>query len=120
MKKKLSVTNDKNNVVNNDKLEFFIEAIARFCDKCGASYSVDDLQLIQESDYSSIIHFTCKNCKSRHIATFIKPIGLSSRMPINSDLNVKEIGKFASKSVIPADDILDVYTLLNKKRMIKL
>jgi hypothetical protein len=103
----------------NDKLSFFIEAIARFCDKCGAPYSIDDLRIIQESDLSSIIHFSCTNCKSRHIATFLKPIGVSSRMPINTDLNVSEIAQAAKRGEIPVDDILAIYNLLDKKSTVK-
>ncbi|KKR05526.1 MAG: hypothetical protein UT34_C0002G0033 [candidate division WS6 bacterium GW2011_GWF2_39_15] len=106
--------------ISKDNLNFFIEAIARFCDKCGTPYSVDNLQIIQDNDFSSIIHFSCNNCKSRHIATFVKPIGVSSRMPVNSDLSVDEIAKFAKYNEVPADDILSVYTLLSKNPVIKL
>src|SRR5690554_6624644 len=103
-----------------ENLQFFIEAIAKFCDKCGTPYSVDNLQVIQDNEFSSIIHFTCDNCKSRHIATFLKPIGVSSRMPVNTDLTVEEISKFAKHKEIPVDDILKVYTLLSDNPVIKL
>jgi hypothetical protein len=104
----------------NDKLSFFIEAIARFCDKCGAPYSIRDLRIIQESDLSSIIHFSCSNCKSRHIATYLKPIGVSSRMPINTDLSVSEIAIAARRGEIPVDDILQIHNLLEKKGVVKI
>ena len=106
--------------VSSDNLNFFIEAIAKFCDKCGSPYTVDNLQIIKDNDFSSIIHFSCNNCKSRHIATFVKPMGVSSRMPVNSDLSVDEIAKFSKGSAIPVDDILTVYSLLSKDPVIKI
>lgn len=112
--------NKKSNSKNSsDNLNFYIEAIAKFCDKCGSAYSVDNLKIIKENDFSSIIHFSCVNCKSRHIATFVKPLGMSSRMPVNSDLTVDEITKFAKSKEVVTDDILNVYSLLSKDPVIK-
>ena len=79
----------------NERKEFFISTIAKFCDKCGNPYSRDDLEIIQDTNLSTIIHFSCSNCKSNNIATYIKPMGISNRMPINTDLEVEEISKFA-------------------------
>ncbi|MCC7289744.1 hypothetical protein IT417_00605 [bacterium] len=95
-----------------DKLKFYIDAIARFCDRCGTPYSTADVNIVQDSGMSAIIHFSCSNCKSRHIATFLKPIGVSSRTPINTDLSITEISQFANKASITSDDILDLYTTL--------
>lgn len=103
-----------------ENLNFFIEAIAKFCDKCGSPYGVDNLKIIKDNDFSSIIHFSCNNCKSRHIATFIKPMGVSSRMPVNTDLTVDEIAKFSKGVGVPVDDILTVYSLLSKDPVIKI
>lgn len=111
--------NHKNSLLD-DKLKYYINAIARFCDKCGTPYSPQDLQIVQDSSVTSIIHFSCGNCKSRHIATFFKPVGISSRMPINTDLNTNEIIKFASKGEVSTDDILDVYNQLKKQKIQKI
>jgi hypothetical protein len=108
----------KRKTVDEGKLKFFIESIAKFCDKCGTPYSTEDLRIIQESEVSSIIHFSCTNCKSRHIATFLRPVGVSSRMPINTDLTVEEIGVFTKKKEIPVDDILEIYTLLSENEKV--
>ena len=99
----------------NDKKQFFIDTIAKFCDKCGHPYSTEDLEIIQDTDISSIIHFSCPNCKSNHIATYFKPIGISNRMPINTDLDVEEIGKFTSMKETSAEEILDLYLYLKEK-----
>lgn len=98
-----------------DKLNFYIDTVAKFCDRCGSPYSKQDLNIVSDSGVSAIIHFSCSKCKSKHIATFLKPIGVSSRTPINTDLNVKEISKFAGKGVVNSDDILALYKELKKK-----
>lgn len=103
--------NSKESLLN-DKLKFYIDAIARFCDRCGSPYSTSDVQIVQDNGMSAIIHFSCSNCKSRHLATFLKPIGVSSRTPINTDLNISEISKFANNKEIQNDDILDIYISL--------
>ncbi|HBB64861.1 hypothetical protein A3K02_02600 [candidate division WS6 bacterium RIFOXYD1_FULL_33_8] len=103
----------KNNL--DEKKQFFIDMIAKFCDKCGTPYTGSDLEIIQDTNLSSIIHFSCSNCKSNHIATFIKPMGISNRMPINTDLDVEEIGKFASRKETSVGEILDVYLYLKSK-----
>lgn len=95
----------------NDK-QFFIDTVARFCDKCGTSYTTNDVRIVKDSNFSSIIHFSCPNCKSNHIATFVKPMGMTSRVPINSDLQVDEVTEFAQKEGISSDEVLDLYNLL--------
>lgn len=92
--------------------QFFIENIARYCDKCGKAYDVNDVEILQNTDYSIIIHFSCKNCKARHLATFIRPLGVSSRMPVNTDLSIQELAKFAGKRSVSSNDILDVHESL--------
>ncbi len=92
--------------------QFFIDSVAKFCDKCGTPYSLDDVNVIQESGISSIIHFSCHNCKSKHVATFAAPLGISNRVSINTDLNVEEIQYFANKKETSLEEILNVYTYL--------
>lgn len=99
-----------------DKLKFYIDAVARFCDRCGSGYTTKDVQIVQDTNMTAIIHFSCSNCKSRHIATYLKPIGVSSRSPINTDLSVVEISKFSNKSGIATDDVLKVYSTLKKSQ----
>ncbi|NLE31090.1 hypothetical protein GX618_02330 [Candidatus Dojkabacteria bacterium] len=107
---------NKNNL--NEKKLFFIDTIAKFCDKCGNPYSENDLEIIQDNSISSIIHFHCAKCKSNHIATFFKPIGISNRMPINTDLDVEEIGKFAAMRETSAEEILQIYLYLKERERV--
>ena len=106
----------KSDSLLNDKLKFYIDAIARYCDRCGTPYAISDVSIISELQVTSIIHFSCSNCKSQHIATFVKPMGISNRMPINTDLSVNEIGKFAKASEISPDEVLDLYNSLKDKK----
>jgi hypothetical protein len=99
--------------------QYFIDTIAKFCDKCGKSYSINDVEIIQETPISSIIHFSCSNCKASHIATFIKPMGVSNRVPVNTDLEVEEIKKFASRKETSVDEILELYLYLKNKSKVK-
>lgn len=98
-----------------DKRQTFINLIAKYCDKCGTPYTIDNVRIVKESEFSSIIHFGCSNCKSNHVATFFKPMGLSSRSPINTDLTVDEVGEYARKGKVMADEILDLYNELYKE-----
>lgn len=107
---------DKNDI---EKKKFFINTIAKFCDKCGSPYSPSDLTIIQDSGSLSIIHFSCKNCKSKHIATFVKSMGVSSRTAVNTDLSENEIRKFASMGNTSTDEILDIYSYLKKNGEVK-
>lgn len=101
----------KNNKRN--KKRFFIENIAKYCDKCGSEYIEDNIQIVQETNFSSIVHFSCDSCKSNHIATFVKPMGISSRMPVNTDLSIKEIAKFARFEKVSSNEVLELYDFLN-------
>ncbi len=103
----------------NEQKQYFIDTIAKFCDKCGNSYSIDDLEIISETPISSIIHFSCKNCKASHIATFLKPMGISNRMPVNTDLGIDEIRKFSTKDETSTDEILDLYMYLKSQDSVK-
>ena len=93
---------------------FFIENVARFCDKCGRPYDEKDIEILQQNEYSVVIHFNCPTCKARHLATFIKPLGITSRIPVNTDLTIEELPKFAGRRGISADDLLDVHESLRK------
>lgn len=103
-----------NNPAVESRKKYFIDTVAKFCDRCGTEYVTDDVHIVQESNFSSIIHFSCGNCKSNHIATFIKPMGMSSRVPVNSDLGVSEIGQFARLARVSSDEVLDLFSILEE------
>ncbi len=109
--------NKKDNNTFGDK-EFFLDALSKFCDKCGTEYRPEDINIVQNTGVSAIIHFSCHNCKSQNLATYIFPIGMSSRSPLNVDLSFEELKKFASQNKVSLDEILEVYTQLKKKSKI--
>lgn len=115
------MNNKDNNTKDNNTFgdrEFFLDALAKFCDKCGTAYDPEDINIIQNNGVSAIIHFSCHNCKSQNLATYIFPIGMSSRSPLNVDLSFEELKKFASQNKVSLDEILEVYTQLKKRSKI--
>lgn len=110
------MNNKDNNTFGNK--EFFLNALAKFCDKCGTAYNPEDINVVQNTGVSAIIHFSCHNCKSRNLATYVFPIGMSSRSPLDVDLSFEELEKFASQSKISLEEILEVYSLLKKNSKI--
>lgn len=103
-----------------EKKQFFLDSVAKFCDKCGTAYKIEDVNIIQNTGVSVIIHFSCHNCKSKNIATFVSPLGISNRVPVNTDLTVKEIQKFAIKGQVSLEDILEVYLYLKQNNKISI
>lgn len=97
---------------DDDKKRFFIDVVAKFCDKCGNGYDTSSVKIVRDSDFSSVIHLSCQKCKSNHIATFVKPMGMTSRSPVNSDLHPDEITGFARKSKVSTDEVLELYNEL--------
>jgi len=93
------------------KKQFFLNNIAKYCDKCGTPYKPSDLKIVQDSDMSSIIHFKCSKCKSNNIASFVRPLGISSRSPVVSDLQVHELTHFAELPPVDIDDLADIFDL---------
>ncbi|MGI5897900.1 MAG: hypothetical protein ACOX6Q_01935 [Candidatus Dojkabacteria bacterium] len=111
---------NKNNNNTLEEKQFFIDSISRFCDKCGTAYTPDDVNIVQNTGATTIIHFSCSNCKARHIATFVRTLGLSQRVPLNTDLGVDEIKAFSEMEEISLQEILNMYTILKKSSATKI
>ena len=110
---------DSTDTLTLQRKQFFIESVARFCDKCGTPYTVDDLNIVQNTGASTIIHFSCHNCKSKHIATLVSPLGVTQRVPVNTDLEESEMQKFLSQNSFSSQDVLDVYEELKKEKLVR-
>ncbi len=101
-----------------ERKQFFIDSIARFCDKCGTPYILDDINIVQNTGTTTIIHFSCHNCKAKNIATFISPLGVSQRVPVSTDLESEEIKKFITKKEITPEELLELHKSLKKSKKI--
>lgn len=115
-KSKVIKHNSNKELSNKDKISFFINLIAKYCDKCGTPYQPEDVRILKENANKSIIHFSCSKCKSTHIAQFIAPLGAISRVPINTDLKINEVAAFIGRTKISPNDVLEVYEILKKKK----
>lgn len=94
--------------------QFFIDSVAKFCDKCSTAYTTDDVNILQNTNLATIIHFTCNKCKAEHIATFMKGLGISQKVPINTDLTAKEVQKFSEMGRISLQEVLNLYKFLKE------
>lgn len=83
--------------------------LAKYCDECGSQYMEDDIRIVQKDNNAILLHLSCKTCGKTHLATIMKPLGVTNRMPIKTDLRAEEIKKFAGKRAVSPDDTLDVY-----------
>ncbi len=107
-----------------DRIDFttrrkmYIDKIARYCDRCGTPYKVSDLDIVKESNMTSIIHFYCSNCKAEHIATFIHPLEMSTRYLVVSDLSPSEYIRFISMPPVQIDDLLALYDSMNSRKKV--
>lgn len=101
-----------------ERKEFFLNTTSKFCDKCGTPYTSDDVNIIQNAESAVIIHFTCHNCKSKNILNWVFGAGFNNKFPVNTDLEVSEIGKFSKKSVVSLDEILDLYSHLKENKTV--
>ena len=98
----------KNNNDTNQK-RYFVDTIAKFCNRCGAPYSLNDFNIIKSTKTSTIIHFTCSKCKAEHIANISKR-GDLQRVPMLTDLHsFNEVSKFVKMKRIPLNEVLDLY-----------
>ena len=104
--------NKDNNIIK--QKQFFIDSVAKFCDKCSTAYTTDDVNILQNTNLATIIHFTCNNCKTEHIATFMKGIGISQKVPMNTDLTAKEVNKFSQMGKISLQEVLNLYKYLKE------
>jgi len=96
--------------------KFCIDNVSKFCDKCGTSYNLEDVQVIQEAGTSLVVHFHCHKCKSENVASFLSPTGLTTKIPVYCDLNLKELKTFVSEDVISLDDVLELHVNLEDNK----
>lgn len=105
----------QNKPQKNNKLHKMVrDLLSKFCDECGSVYQDDDVKIIQKDNSAIMVHLSCKNCGKTHLASIVKPLGITNRMPIKTDLLPTEINKFAGKKGISADDVLDIYEWAQK------
>lgn len=92
------------------------QVIPRHCENCGHKYLNDNLKLIKKSDQAMLLHLQCNNCGHAYMINVVSPntsVQGSSRIPINTDISsAAEIEKFAGRSPVSPDDVLDAHKLI--------
>ncbi len=93
-------------------------AMPKHCSNCGAKYEASDFSLIQNDDFSALLHLTCSKCKESYLINVLSPLGTlnaSSRIPLKVDIiSADEAKKFIGNEAISTDDILNAHVLLKK------
>ena len=85
------------------------DQMSSFCDKCGKAYKKKNINVIQKQDNAIVFHLACDYCQTNNFFYIIKPLGISNRMQINTDLNADEIKVFTAYPSISTNEIIDVY-----------
>lgn len=96
---------------------FFDESIKiiSFCPVCNAKYNPLEAKVLEEKDEAHLIHIKCRRCQSCVVALILTSnFGISS-MGIVTDLDSDDVLKFKAGQVVSADDVIEIYQLLNSK-----
>ncbi len=93
---------------------FFIDNVSKFCDKCGTPYTVDDINIVRESNASVIIQAQCDNCKGIYMAHVIKPLQMTKKIPIRLDIAPAMLHPYYMLGPISSDELLSLRKKLAK------
>jgi len=99
---------------------FFDESIKiiSFCPVCNAKYNPIEAKVLEEKDEAHLVHIKCRRCQSNVVALILTSnLGISS-MGIVTDLDSEDVIKFKSSKAVSADDVIDIYKILQSKSKI--
>lgn len=99
---------NKNKSIQN----FFLNNIAKFCDKCGTIYKDSDIKILESFNSNYIIQANCSKCKTSHLATVLKNSGISSKINIKTDLTEQELKTKLPFGPIKSDEVLEMHNTL--------
>jgi hypothetical protein len=93
--------------------------LMRHCPLCETEYKFDQIDLIDEDANAHLVHITCTVCTSKMLAIItMSGFGMSS-IGMITDLTASDAGRFQSAEPISADDLLDLYEVLQRDRVIE-
>lgn len=96
--------------------EFFLESIAKFCDRCGTPFTSDNINIVKRAPGQLLLHIKCNKCSASYLASFIRQIGVSSRTPFQTDLTIDELKLFTSFEAVSSNEVLDVHDYVNTQK----
>jgi hypothetical protein len=86
-----------------------------FCPFCGARYDSNEARIVSEKEGAFLLHTDCRSCGSSVVAALIaNQLGISS-VGLITDLIFEDVVKFKENEAISPDEVLDVYTILERK-----
>lgn len=102
----------KDKLTQQEKEELFQQYqnfMSAFCDKCGKPYRKKDINVLQKQENTVVFHLACSYCFTNNFFYIVKPLGISNRMEIRTDLDADEIRVFTSYNAVSTNDIIDVH-----------
>jgi hypothetical protein len=96
--------------------DYFLESIAKFCDRCGTSFNRESVNIVKRAAGQVLLHIKCAKCSASYLASFIRQMGISSRTPFQTDLTIDELKVFSSFDAVSSNEVLDVHDYVNSQK----
>ena len=88
--------------------------LVKQCPVCHTRYSAREVQIVDYTKNGALLYFSCPVCLSSLLVNVTEmPFGLIGSATL-TDLEVNEIQKFKNAEPVNADDVLEVYKMLEK------
>jgi hypothetical protein len=86
--------------------------LVALCPVCERSFSGSPLRLVEDTMAGQLLHVKCKHCLSSLILLMFEEYGQPRSRGLATDLTYEEILKYYEGSVVSADDVIRVHTVL--------
>lgn len=102
--------------IDNDIKKRILEDTSRYCDRCGAEYTTDNIKLLEQFESKFIIHFLCEKCNTAHVTSYLIGDNSTARKTrIKTDLSTRELKIALKLDKISSDDVLKVFRFVKGK-----
>ncbi len=85
------------------------------CPLCNANYRMDDAQVVETSDESSMVYVECPRCRSSIVALVaMSGMGMVS-LGMVTDMNREDVERFHAAAGMSSNELLDIIQVLKRK-----
>lgn len=85
------------------------------CPLCNASYRMEDAQVVETTDESSMVYVECSRCKSSIVAVVaMSGMGMVS-LGMVTDMNREDVERFRASPSMTGNELLEMIQLLQRK-----